>query len=297
MAISAWVPTIWEARFIRKNEDALVWGQLVDRSWGQGEIIRYGNTIKIPTFTKDFTVRDYTIGTAIEDPEQADGGTVDLSINKQKYFNFAVYDINEVQTKPNIMDRSLQQSAYNMASQMDNDIKAEFITGYDSKREQVVSDKLEANTFGSNFLKALNKVNRQMDEAKLPRSGRWMVTDPQVVEALYNWLTTNGSTNTLVDIPNIREEAVRSGMVGNIAGFQTYVTNNSYSVNVSSKDYYRTLIGQSNQLVAHVSQIDTIEPYRREKHFDDAVKGLMVYGTKMLEATGIYCVRTVQAAA
>ena len=98
MAITDWIPQVWSARFLRKLEENRVWGNLVDRSYQEGEIIQFGNSLKIPTWTKDFTVQDYAIGTPLVAPEEADGEEVTLLVNKQKYFSFIVEDIQLIQT-------------------------------------------------------------------------------------------------------------------------------------------------------------------------------------------------------
>ena len=293
MAISDWIPEVWAARFTRRLRDQLVWGNFVDRSYAP-MVVSYGDTIHIPTFSKSTTMRDYTVATDIAAPERATGDKIDMEINKQKYFNIAVDDINAVQSRPNILDEFMTDAAFQSAKVIDTDIKAEFVTNYLAARENEVTGTLEAPAFGSNFLKALAKTKRQMDEANIPAQGRWMITHPQVIEAMEVWLLANPIANLY--IPATTEQALRNGFSGTLLGIQVYSTTTAYDATVSSTQYWRTVIGQSNTLVAHAAQISSIEPYRIENQFGDAVKGLYVYGTKTIEGTSLHFVRTAKAA-
>ena len=171
MAISDWIPEVWAARYTRALRNELVWGNFVDTSH-QPEIVNYGDTIHIPTWNKKVTVSDYVIGTALSDPETADGGDIEMNIDKQKAWNLQVYDINQVQSRPNIMDRFMNQAAFDSASQIDTDIKAEFVKNYDASREEEVSGTLEADEFGKAFITAIIKTKRLMTEAHIPLDGR-----------------------------------------------------------------------------------------------------------------------------
>ena len=295
MAISDWVPNIWSAAFTRKLRDTLVWGGRIDRSFSSGEILRYGDTIEVPTYTKEYTIGDYTPGTDISAPETADGGKITLTIDKRKYFNFKVDDVHAAQSKPDIMERTMREAVRNMADTIEDDIKAEIVKNYVGTREEEVSGTLEAATFGTAFLGALIKTKQAMTKAKLPLEGRYMIVAPDTIAGLERYFLTQPPANIFV--PATTESTMRNGFAGNLLGYDVFVSEtNAYEATVASTKYWRVVLGQSTRLCAHVEQVNTIERYRLEKQFADGVKGLVVYGTKTIEGTGYYFIRHAQAA-
>ena len=79
------------------------------------------------------------------------------------------------------------------------------------------------------------------------------------------------------------DTALRNGVVGRAFGFDVMVSNNC--VNVTGDDY----IVQAGYpgAVSFAEQIVKVEAYRPENAFSDALKGLHVYGAKLVRPTGI----------
>ena len=286
MAITDWIPQVWSARFLRKLEENRVWGNLVDRSYQEGEIIQFGNSLKIPTWTKDFTVQDYAIGTPLVAPEEADGEEVTLLVNKQKYFSFKVEDIQQAQARPSIIDRAVAQSATNMANQIEADIEAEFATniGAGTLIAETAEVGATGNAFAIAMVNRLNEVNEVFDSLNVPQEGRWCVMPRQAISPLSTYIINLTST------PVAADSALRNGFTGNLLGFRLYAR---HSVMRTSKTFdstantevQRIVCGQGTQQVAHVEQIDNVETIRMDSAFADNVRGLMVYGTKSTEGS------------
>ena len=293
MAIDNFIPEIWSARFQRHLDDNYIWNNFTLREY-EGEIRNQGDVVQIPNFTKSFTIGDYTPGTDIAAPEDVDGGTIELPINKKKYFNFRVDDVNELQTAPNLMDEALQRANVNMVAQLDADAKAEFETAVAAARRITVAGTLEANGFGTKFLEGVSKAKRAMSVAKLPLENRWMIIHPDTVFGLEQYFLTKPPANIFV--PASTEQTLRAGFMGKLLGFDTYVTNIARSIEDSGTNYWEVMCGQGNFAVAYASQIAKIEAYRLEKQFSDGIKGLFVYGHKAIEPQQIFVLRHAQAA-
>ena len=76
-----------------------------------------------------------------------------------------------------------------------------------------------------------------------------------------------------------------------LAGFDIQVSNNTPSAtNIGGKSAVRCFLGQGNEAVAHVMQITETEAYRPERRFGDAIKGLMVYGSKAILPDRLYTI-------
>lgn len=75
-------------------------------------------------------------------------------------------------------------------------------------------------------------------------------------------------------------KVLENGVVdgADVAGFTLRMSNN---VPVAANKY--SIMAGTEMAISYAGQITEIEPYRPEKTFADAVKGLFVYGTKVIE--------------
>lgn len=291
--IASFIPNVVAARFIRTLEDTYVWGMLANRNY-EGDLSAGGNTVKIPTSTTTLSVGDYVVGDDIADPMEVSGSTQDLVLDKQKYFNFLVDDIEEFQSTPNVMDETMKQAAIKIADQVDDDMQAIFNGGHAAARSERVTAALTDANWGQQFVQAVINTNRDMTKAKVPIEERWLVLHPDVLAALEVYLVAKAAAGN-VFTPATADETLRNGFSGHLLGFRTFVTNKCPSVAVSSVNYWRCFAGQGTNAVTMAEQIASVEPYRPEKRFADAVKGLYVYGGKLIESAGLFDIEARQA--
>ena len=73
------------------------------------------------------------------------------------------------------------------------------------------------------------------------------------------------------------EEELDKGCIGKFLGFRIYVSNNIVNAQNCHKCFART-----KRAIAFAEQINEVEAYRPEKRFADAVKGLHLYGAKVV---------------
>ena len=286
MALSDFVPTIWEARFIRNLEEQALWAQLASK-----HPITDGNKIKVPKFTKAVTIRDYTAGTAMTGPEAADGSVVDIDINKQKYFNIMVNDITAVQSRPEVLNEYSRRASLELAMQLDAHLKGVF-TAFAAKasntaRRETISELPSKAAGGKGFLNALIDMAATMDAAHFPRADRWIVVAADVWSGLVKWMLTQGTT---IFVPQTAEAMMSSGMVGTLLDFTVYTSPSMPTVTLSSKKHTIAMLGQGRDAVGYGEQLDKIEAYRPESHFADAVRGLFTYGGAVLEPAFLYSI-------
>lgn len=295
-ALATFIPSIWSARFTSNLEDVLVWAARCNRTY-EGEIQEAGNTVKIPTSTTTVTVKDYVRDTDIADPELASGTSQDLVVDKQKYFHFYVDDIDEAQSKPSVINDSMREAAQQMAEQVDSDVRAEFNKAYASAR-QVTSGGTSGNAqkrpnedgFGKEFIDAVIKLRRMMGVANIPSNGRWLMVHPDIMAGLDRHFLTDGNTGTFT--PNTDESTLRGGFMGRLAGFDLFESNLQVDgTAINSVPTWRLYAGQGTEAVTFANQITENEMYRPEKRFGDAVKGLMVYGSKTVLPSRLYTLR------
>ena len=116
MSVANFIPTIWSARLLAHLDKAHVYAAQVNRDY-EGEIKNYGDTVKINQIG-DVTIKDYTKGKDIDDPEELSGDQNTLTIDQAKYFNFSIDDVDAAQVNPKLMDAAMQRSAYAMQHEL-----------------------------------------------------------------------------------------------------------------------------------------------------------------------------------
>lgn len=268
MATNNFIPTIWSARLLANLNKALVYGNLVNHDY-EGEIKGPGATVTINQ-VGDITVSDFDKAKGLADPEQVSTTDMQLTVDQAKAFNFGVNDIDKVQSAVGLMDAAMQRASYALADVQDQYI-AGFYTGVDAVNT-IGSDTTPIVPTKDDAYDHLVDLGTKLDEANVPSVGRWAV-----VPAWYYGLL-------LKDARFTRNMAtMQTGNTGIVDSFTVYKSNNV--PNTAGAKY--KIIAGTNAAISFAQQITEMEAYRPEKNFSDAIKGLSVYGAKLLQPKGI----------
>lgn len=271
MAVTNFITTVWSARLLDNLNKALVYGSVVNTDY-EGQIAGQGSTVKINSIG-DVTVGTYDKATGIGDPEQLNSAQTQLVIDQAKYFNFYVDDVDAAQMNVNLMNGAMTQAAYNLADVMDQYI-ASLYTGVDSNNTigtaatPVAPTKADAYDY-------LVDLSVKLDEANVPKMGRFVV-----LPSWYEGLMLKDSR--FVSYTAQGDQTRTNGMVGRAAGFDVRTSNN---VPQASGKY--SIIAGYKGAISFASAIDSMEAYRPEKYFGDAVRGLQLYGARLCRPSGI----------
>lgn len=277
MAIDGFIPTIWSAQLLVSLKKALVYGQsaVVNTNY-EGEIADVGDTVKINAIGP-ITVRDYTKNGTIVSPDQLTEAQSFLTIDKAKYFNFMVDDIDDVQAKPDVMGQAMEEAAYAMANSTDTIIATAMAADAPEKVGTAGSPKtISAATDAYNYLVDLKIA---LDEANVPEAGRFCI-----IPAWYEGQMLKDDRFTKSFLTPVAGAALINGFVARVAGFDLLLSNNSVHNGTgvgTTGNNYQILAGH-RMATSFADQISKIEAYRPEDRFADAVKGLHVYGTKVI---------------
>ena len=272
MAVTNFIPKLWSARLLAHLDKAHVVANLVNRDY-EGEIKQYGDTVNINQIGA-ITVSNYTENTDISDPQQLETTQKVLTIDKQKYFNFQIDDVDAAQVRSSLMDAAMQRAAYALAEETEKAILNEMDTNATNKLAP--SEALDA----SNVYKELVGVKLKMDKANVPTVGRYLIISPETHSLLLQedrFVSTGGA---------MAEGILRNGLVGQVLGFDVYLSNNLDSLTNGN-----AAIAGVKMAVTFAEQITETEAYRMEKRFADAVKGLNVFGCKVLYPDALVCLK------
>ena len=285
MAITTFIPELWSARLLYALEKSHVATNLVNRNY-EGVIANQGDTVHINSIGA-VTVKDYTKNTNIADPEVLTTADQTLDIDQAKYFNFQVDDVDKAQISGEIIDTAMGRSAYALADVSDAFLLKTIANGVASANKIGAKATLTALT-ASNVYENIVKMRTLLDKANVPTTGRTIVVPPEVYALLLldDRFAKSGSDSG--------QNALLNGMVGRVAGFDVFMSNNCVSGTDgdSGSTAYFVITAQVAAATTYAEQIIKTEGYRMESRFADGVKGLHVYGAKVTDGSQIaamYC--------
>ncbi|EAD0738595.1 P22 coat protein - protein 5 domain protein [Listeria monocytogenes] len=258
------IPTIWSARLLANLDKSLVALQFVNRDY-EGEISAYGDTVKINQLG-NITIKDYT-GADIDDPEEIDSTQQTLVIDQAKYFNFSVKDIDKAQANVNLLDGSMQRAAYAMADVIDQDIFGVMVTEATNK---VGTQTTPVEITVQNAYDKLVDLSVALDEKNVPKAGRKVA-----LPFWYLGMLAKDARFTK-DLNILANGVVEGARVGR---FELLASNN---LKTGTGGTVHCPAG-TQQATSFANQIVETEAYRPEKNFSDAVKGLNVWGRKVIQ--------------
>ena len=139
-------------------------------------------------------------------------------------------------------------------------------------------------------LEVLNRMARLLDQQNVDRDGRWVVVDPIFAEQL-NDENSKLLNNDFAGGQNAND-LLRNGRIisGLIRGFRVYMSNNLPSVGTGagtidtngSSSNFGVIVAGHDSAVATASQVEKVETYRDNDSFADIVRGMHLYGRKIL---------------
>ena len=285
-----------------------------------GEIAQMGDSVKIIK-EPEITVKSYARGTTIT-PQDLDDEDFSLTIDKANYFAFKVDDIEEAHSHVNFQSLASDRAAYRLSDQFDQDVlgylsgykqsaihsaadtanttvngsKAVSTAGSD---ELLSSMKLDGSDFNAgtggatatpstageaNPLQLIARMARKLDQQNVDTQGRWLVVDPVFMEILRD------EDSRLQNADYGESGGLRNGLViNNLHGFQVHVSNNLPTFGTgpateaaSNATNYGVIVGGHSSAVATAEQINKTETYRDPDSFADIVRGMHLYGRKIL---------------
>ncbi|MFK4439660.1 P22 phage major capsid protein family protein [Paenibacillus sp. RC21] len=264
MTVQNFIPTIWSARLNESLKKNLVYGNVVNTDY-EGEIQGQGSTVKINSIGA-VTIGNYDKVAGIGNPQELDATQKMLVIDQAKYFNFQVDDVDAAQANVNLLDGGIVEASYGLANVVDQylagfytEVKAENTMGNDTT--PVIPTKDTAYDM-------LIDLGVLLDENNVPESERFVV-----VPAWYYGLLLKDARFTK------DSNIIRTGYVGDIDGMTVYKSNNVPNTGGAK---YKIIAGHKSA-ISFAGQVDSVEAFRPEKQFSDAVKGLQVFGAKCIK--------------
>lgn len=288
------IPTLWAGKLNVKFYATTVFGEIANTSY-EGEIKGMGDKVIINNIPS-ITIRDYVVGQTLTYEVPAPN-TVELTIDKAKYFGVNVSDVLEYQSQPKLMDTFTSDAAMQMAITIDRDVlnnTAELAAaankgataGAISASYNLGTNLAPITLTAANVLTTVTALASVLDEQNVPSTERWLVIPP----FMRHWLMSSPLAQAYVTGDN--QSMLRNGKIGTIDRFTIYVSNLLPSA-IAGQDFDGGLITDAiartavmaghKSAITFASQIAKVESLPNPSDFGTLVRGLNVYGYQVIK--------------
>jgi hypothetical protein len=274
MAVTNFIPEIWSAQLLSSLKKSLVFAgpSAVNRNY-EGDIAQAGDTVHITSIARP-TIAAYVKDVTVITPQTLTDADRTLLIDQCNYFAFEVDDVDMRQSVSGgaLLSEAADEAGYGIADVVDLYV-AGLYTGADA------ANKISTTAITTPALAVTGLVNLKikLDQKNVPNQGRYVIVPPW-----YLGLLLQSDLFVRVDASG-SSEALRNGLVGRAFGFDVHMSNNV--TNVTGDDYL--VSAGYTGAITFATAINKVEAYRPESAFSDAIKGLNLFGAKLVRPEGI----------
>jgi hypothetical protein len=263
MAIKNFIPTVWSENLYQELDKKYIAVANCNREY-EGEIRERGNTVRICGIN-DVTVSEYTKNANMSAPAALSDTVRDLVIDQAKYFNFQIDDIDRAQSSPKLMEAAMKNAANALANDADS-----YVFSLHSQAGKTLTS--EAVTT-ENIIDILIDARTALFEGNVSDPGDIVIeVSPEIAGLILKAKVHLSTDNT---------DSLEAGCIGSIGGCKIFVSNNIVKVEGES-GYTHKCFARTKRAIAFAEQLSEIDAYRPELRFADAVKGLHLYGAKVV---------------
>lgn len=279
---------IWSGKLLVKFYEATVLASIANTEY-EGEIADQGDKVIIRT-TPSITIRDYSKGGNLQ-TERPEPETVELTIDKGKYWQFVADDVDKFQSDYNYIDDWTRDASEQLKITVDTDVLGSIYAdasasnsgataGVKSSSYNMGTEAAPVTLDKTNILDYIVDMGSVLDEQNVPETGRWLT--------LPVWACGLLKQSDLKDasLTGDSVSVVRNGQIGMIDRFMVYRSNLLKVVNNGTDNVTHIMAGHKSGLT-FASQMLNSETLRAESTFGTLVRGLQVYGYKVIKPESI----------
>ena len=303
------IPEIWSSKLIQKFYDATVLAAISNTDY-EGEIKNHGDKI-IMRQRPTITIRDYSANQElVVDRPSAD--VVEMLIDKGKYFNMHLDDVMKVQADVDLMNQWSADASERMKITIDTDVLKYLVNLAHADNRGTTAGRITngfnlgdtgtASAAGSpvslsktNIADYLVMMGTVLDEQNIPEQGRWVI--------LPAWACNLLKRSDLRDASLTGDgvSVLRNGRLGMIDRFTLSPSNLLPTSNTdgigdddgsgaepdNDGDGATYIFAGHKSGLTFASQLTKLETIRSERTFGNLMRGLQVYGRKVVDGTAL----------
>ena len=231
----------------------------------EGEISGQGDKIVVRTVPA-VTINDYA-GTITT--QELTTAKVEMLIDKAKYYSFKVDDVLAAQADINMLESASTDASEGMRIAVETDVLAGAVTGATTIGAQTTIT-------SANILENILVLSKTLDELNIPEEGRFIVLSPEFISMLKQ------SELRQAYLTGDATSPLRNGLVGMVDRFKVFQSNMVYTPASGADSGYTHVLAGHPKALSFASQFTNTETVRMESTFGDQVRGLKVYGSKVI---------------
>lgn len=268
MATDNFIPEIWSSQLLVNLKNDLVYAspQVANRNY-EGEVSAFGDTVRINSIGA-VSVGDYVKNVNHAAAETLNDNQQVLVIDQAKMFNFQIDDVDAAQQNPRLMSAAMREASFALANVSDTFMSALLNAAVPA------TNTVTAFTMGTSYnlmYEAFVDLGVKLDANNCPVAGRYAVVTPAILGGLRKdarFASFGTSAN---------RSLIANGAVGRIADFDILVSNQAPGTAAAP-----VVLAGHSWATTYADQVAEVRAYRPELRFADAVKGLHVYGGKVV---------------
>ena len=291
------IPEIWAGKLIEKFYATTVLAAISNTDY-EGLISNQGDKVKIRT-RPTVTIRDYTAGQTLL-VERPASNIVELTIDKGKYFNTICDDVHQTQADINMMTLWSEDASEQMKIVIDTEVLTSFLNqAAPANRGTAAGAKSASINLGATttpiVVVARNptagqvevtdlivRLGQVLDEQNIPETGRWIV--------MPTWVASKIKMSELRDaaLAGDGTSMLRNGKLGMIDRFTLYSSNllpSGVAATLAAGEW--AIYAGHSHAFTFATQMTKMETLRSESTFGTLMRGLQVYGSKVLDGTAL----------
>jgi len=287
MSLINFIPAIWSAKLFVRLRKTLVAATIVNNDY-EGEIKGYGDRVKINEIGP-ITVSDYAKYGTLTWAELT-SAQKELIIDQGKSFSFKVDDIDMAQNHPTVMNAAMDEASYAVADTIDQFILGLYAQAGVTNTTYMGSAASPISVSSGNIILTLSYASRYLSEKNVATQSRFAVVNPWVHQKML-MAEIGGISATAV--PKVFDNgAITSGYIGDALGFRFLVSNN---VAASASNVSAIMCGNTSA-ISYAGQVAKVVPTSIQDSFAEGVKGLYVYGAKVVRPNALACLHLTEVA-
>lgn len=303
------IPNLWADKLIVKFYENTMLSEVTNTDY-EGQFKSKGDSIRIRT-RPDINIRPYEIGTNLQ-YEVPTPDYLDMQIDQGFYFGVKVSDVIQYQADRDLMNMFTDEAAKEMKISIEEEVFFNTLVdqGPDADNEGGTAGALSAaynlgsdtapvdDSDPNNVLQTILRMSSVLDEQNVPPDGRYLLLSPYDRHLL---LQSNiAATFFSGDSSSIQ----RTGKIGTIDRFTVYVSNllpraeagrmyvpgrapTAGGDVLSGAKPRRMIVAGTKHAISFAASIEKTEPMRDPTDFGDIVRGLAIYGRKVVKPEAV----------
>lgn len=274
------IPEIWSGKLVVNFYDATVLSAISNTDY-EGEIRNQGDTVNIRT-TPAIEIFEYKKGQTLK-TTRPESPKIQLVIDKGEYFSCIEDDVDKIQSDIALMDQWSKDASERMKICVDKRVLGDIVGDIAATNRGAAAGRISQNiNLGTssaavaltkdNVLDYIVDMGTVLDEANAPEDGRYMVIPAKLAGMIKKSDLRDAS------LAGDSTSILRNGRMGMIDRFTLYM---SHNLPVTAGKY--SIIAGHKMGLTFASQMTNMESLRSDSTFGTIVRGLQVYGYKVVK--------------